>query len=72
MAYSWNVQNVATLKAKKTDSKTLSMPGVNSSNSAGTPAQFADATNRLIGIVGEQIILPGMSRVLTQEAINDE
>ena len=72
MAYSWNIAKTATLKAKKTDSKTLSMPGVNSADSAGTPAQFAEATNRLIGIVGEEIIIPGMVRVLDQEVVSDE
>jgi len=64
----WANNQVATLKAKKTDGTTLSLAGVNSSNAAGTPEQFIAATNHLLSIVGESVIVHGVKRVIEQEA----
>lgn len=67
----WGNNQVATLKLKKTDAKTISLPGVNANNSAGTPEQFLAAANRLFAIVGEAAVINGIQRIVTQEAIQE-
>lgn len=68
---SWSNEQTGTLKVKSANdaTKTFSLIGVNTDNSAGSPEVFLGAANRLLGIVNEEGILRGMKRTLSQEAV---
>lgn len=73
MAWSWNNAQVASFKVKKTDAKFITLPGVNSSNEAGTPDQFVDATNRMLSTIGITVVTSsGMKRFIEQDGVYNE
>ena len=68
----WSAEQTGTLKIKSANdaNKTFSLVGVNTDNSAGSPDVFLAASNRLLAVVGEEGILRGMKRSLSQEVID--
>lgn len=66
----WSNTKVATLKIRKAGSSTeiFTFAGVNSDNSAGTPEQYLDASNRILAIAGMSATITGIKREIIQEA----
>ena len=66
----WSNTDIATLVVRdSTTTKTFTFVGVNSSNEAGTPNDFLDATNKILAIAGMSAVINGIRREIVQEAI---
>lgn len=64
----WTNQATATLKMRQAhSSESISLVGVNPSNSAGTPENFLDAANHILDIAGLSAVKTGMTRTVVQE-----
>lgn len=64
----WTNAPTATLKVRKANSsETVSLPGVNPDNAAGSPENFLNAANHLLDFAGLSAVQTGMTRTITQE-----
>lgn len=68
----WSNTPIATLKVRKanTATETFTFVGVNADNSAGTPEDYLDASNRILAIAGLSAVITGIKREIVQEAIS--
>jgi len=72
MALQWTDQPTARLTVREAGTTdTFSFEGVNPLGTAGTPAQFLDAANRVLSIGGQSAVIDDITRTVKQKGAEE-
>lgn len=72
MALQWTDQTTAKLTVREAGtSNSFNFDGVNPLNTAGTPAQYLDAANRILAIGGQSAVIDDITRTVKQKGVDE-